>query len=88
MWGCRYFPFFSWGGHFWPGNLFSILLWGMIILAIIYLIGKLAAALRPRRNRLENDRNDSLSILKIRYARGELSQEEYFRMKEILEQPY
>ncbi|WP_394713390.1 SHOCT domain-containing protein [Desulfogranum marinum] len=36
---------------------------------------------RPNAN---PDRHDSLTILKNRFAKGEISQEEYSRMKEIL----
>ncbi|MHA1758590.1 MAG: SHOCT domain-containing protein [Promethearchaeota archaeon] len=35
---------------------------------------------------LQNNKNEALDILKARLAKGEISKEEYYKMKEILEE--
>ena len=84
MWGCNYFPYFSWAGKIFPGGIFSILLWGLIIWLLALLVMKLFGSLRSNRIGQNKDRYDSLGILKTRYARGEISDEEFVRMKNIL----
>lgn len=69
---------------FFPGGIFSILIWGLILLALIYLAVKLIRAIRENQTGKERDRNDSLEILKRRFAKGEINEDEYIRMKSIL----
>ena len=71
------------GGVF-SGGIFSLLLWGIIVFILVYLAIRLFGSLRSRQTGQDRDRHDSLDILKVRYARGELSQDDYARMKEIL----
>jgi uncharacterized membrane protein len=52
----------------------------------VYLVIKLLGAIRSGQATPHSDRNDSINILKIRYARGEIGQEDYSKMREILEQ--
>jgi putative membrane protein len=85
MWGCGNFPFVSWMSGVFPGGVFSIFLWTLIILALVFLAMKLIGPLRSHPTGYR-DRNDSFEILKMRYAKGELSLEEYTTMKGILEQ--
>ena len=84
MWGCDYFPFSSWMGGGFAGGIFSLLLWGLIIFIVVYLIIKLIGTLRDGKTIQRRDRSDSLAILKMRLAKGEISQEDYIKMKETL----
>jgi putative membrane protein len=84
MWGCNYSPYYSWIGRIFPGGLFSALIFGLIILILVLLAIKLYRSLRPSRPGQFRDQHDSLAILKDRYARGELSDEEFVKMKNIL----
>jgi putative membrane protein len=62
---------------------FGGLLGLVFFILIIYMIAKLVISLfsKPTAN---TDRQDSLTILKNRFAKGEITQEEYDRMREIL----
>jgi len=55
----------------------------LLLLLILFLVIKLVLAFLPGTN-AEVDKNDSLEILKNRFARGEISPEEYQRMRELL----
>ena len=87
MWGCDYLPFSGrWGGGFFPGSFWSLLIWGLVILLAAYLairIFKSQAYISPGSSQ---DRVDSMAILKARFARGEITQEEFIKMKQILSQ--
>ncbi|MBW2321664.1 MAG: SHOCT domain-containing protein [Deltaproteobacteria bacterium] len=73
MWGCDYIPFLGgsrWTGGFFPGGILYMMVWGLVVLLFVY------AAVRI----------DSLAILKARFAKGEISHEEFNKMKQILSQ--
>lgn len=73
MFGCNLYGFAHWGGWF----------SGVFFLAAITLIVWLL--IRVRRNRpINTDRSDSLEILKIRLAKGEISLEEFNILKKAL----
>ena len=79
MWDCG-FPLFSpWMG--------GITFWGLgAILLLAALLGFfLFGSRRANKTRIA-DREDSLGIINMRLARGELSQEDYQEIKKILEQ--
>ena len=65
----------SWGMG-WPGMIFMMLFWGLIIVALIFLIKWLIFSTRERK---ENPYGTSrpLDILKERYARGEIDKTEF-----------
>ena len=88
MWGCDYGSMSGgWWGSFLPGSLFSLLLWGLIILLIVFL-GIRIFKFQTREPRwLAQDRFDSEAILKARFAKGEISQEEFFKMRQTLARP-
>lgn len=67
----------GWGGGF--GGIFMILLWVLIIVGIIYLVKLVAGGTKT-----EKKREDALEILKKRYARGEISKEEFEEKKKDL----
>lgn len=85
MWGCDYFPGL-WMGRFFGHGIFSLLIWGLVIFLLV-IIGKRLFSHAKSQSARDRDRYDSLSILKTRYARGEVSDEEYARMKETLLRP-
>jgi putative membrane protein len=89
MWGCDYIPFLSgnsWNGGLFPGSIFYLLVWGMVILLFVYGAVRIFKAVISDKSVLNRDRIDSLAILKIRFAKGEISSEEYNKMKQILSQ--
>jgi len=59
---------------FWFGGLFMFLFWGLVIYAIIVLL----------RNNHHSKRDISLEILKERYAKGEITKEQFESMKNDL----
>ena len=86
MWRYGHFPHYSWMGSIFPGGIVSMLIWALIILAFVYLAIKLFRALTSEQIRQNRDTFDSFEILKSRYARGEISHEDYLAMKETLKQ--
>ncbi len=85
MWRCNY----SWwmdGPFFLPGWI-----WTLIFLALVgglvYFLIRLSTATKGDSARHLRDRFDSVEILKMRLAKGEISQEEYTMMKHLLEHP-
>lgn len=77
MWSCMS----NFGGHPWGlGTIIFLLLLGLMGFAII----RAVSGRKDTRNHV-NDRNDSLEILKIRLARGEISIEEFERLKSYLQ---
>jgi putative membrane protein len=61
------------------GLLFQLIFWGAIIFLIVWAVRSFT------RRRQGSNPGDPLSILKERYARGEITREEYLRMREELE---
>jgi len=88
MWGCDYSPISGgWWGNSFTGNLWSLLISALVILLVVYLA--IRAFRPPKRNARGSfrDRVDSEAILKARFARGEISREEFIKMKQTLSQP-
>ena len=76
MWNCGTLP---WSGGWMIGHS----LWGLLLVAVVGAL--LWAAFRPRRSSGSSaDRADSLEILKLRLARGEIGIEEYNTLKSML----
>ena len=88
MWGCDYGPMTGgWWAGFFPGSLLSLLMWGLVLFLIVYVVirifrSQILASQGPFR-----DRSDSEAILKTRFAKGEISREEFVKMRQILSQP-
>ncbi len=71
----------NWGEYGWGmgfGWIFMILFWVLVILGIFYIFQSVA------RGAGKPGREDPLGILKRRYAKGEISRDEFERMKEDL----
>ena len=84
MWRYGHFSHYSWMGSFFPGGIVSMLIWGLIIVALVYLAIRLFRGLTSEQTRQNRDNLDSFEILKMRYAKGEISHEDYLTMKETL----
>ena len=74
---------FSWGaGNFGIfGWLVPILFWSLIIFGSIYLGKRLI-----QNNNYQNDKDRPLEILKREYVKGEISQEEFLKRKQTLQE--
>lgn len=88
MWGCNFTSFGGgWGGGFFPGSLWTFLTWGLAIVLLAYLAARLFRSGRHDPRGASRDCGDSLAILSSRLARGEISPEEYARMRQALSIP-
>jgi putative membrane protein len=65
------------------GWVFMLLLWGFAILGVVCAIRWVLS--RGQASRLGADRTSPLDILKKRYARGEITEEEFEQVKRGLE---
>lgn len=68
---------YGWGMGF--GWLFMIIFWVLVILGVVYII-----KLVGERTRKEERGETVLDILKKRYAKGEITKEEFEKMKDDL----
>ena len=76
MWNCGTLPWFG-------GWMIGHSLWGLLL--VVGVGALLWTACKPRRSSGSSaDRADSLEILKLRLARGEISIEEYNTLKSML----
>jgi len=70
-----------WFNHGWGmgfGWVFMVLFWALVILGIIYLIQLIVKGSKGEKG------DTALDILKKRYAQGEITREEFERMREDL----
>jgi len=67
----------GWGMGF--GWIFMVIFWILLILGIIYLIKFVSGGMKK-----EEPKETALDILKKRYAAGEISKEEFGRIKDDL----
>jgi putative membrane protein len=72
-------------GHYmgWGGMGFGWIIWIIILAIIIWAVIRIANTSQNRRS--NNSGETPLDILKKRYARGEISKEQYEQMKKDLE---
>jgi len=78
----------GWGGGFGFGWIFMLLFWGLIIWAIIVLAKNLSGdstCCGNHQNSKDKHQDKAMDILKERYATGELSKEDFERMRKDLE---
>lgn len=88
QWGRGYGPWdmgpgmmWGWGG--WFGMAFMIIFWILVIVGVIYLIKWLIGNF-PKDRQTSAGKNRALEILEERYARGEISREEFNQIKKDL----
>ena len=87
MWGCDYLSFSGgWGNGIFPGRIFFMLVWLLIIALAIYVAIRMFRTRAPSTETWSQDRIDSMQILKARFANGAITQEEFTRMKQVLSQ--
>lgn len=70
-----------WGGFGWFMPFFMIIFWGLLIWGLIYLVRSSGGEVKPKMN--GND-GRALEILKERFAKGDISKEEFEEKKKIL----
>jgi len=82
MWGCNYNGV-SIGHMFFGGGILGFCLTILIIIIIAALAFKILKA--PQHRKTDNsDRLDSLMILQNRFAKGEITEQEYQKMRQVL----
>ncbi|WP_245853556.1 SHOCT domain-containing protein [Maliponia aquimaris] len=76
----------SWVGHMWGGGfgfmggLTMVIFWGAVIALIVFVVLRLRdAPTQPRETK-------ALDALQLRFAKGEIDEEEYRRLKATLEE--
>jgi putative membrane protein len=69
------------GYGFFGGGIFMLLFWVLIIIGIVYLVKHFSEG--GKGNELKSDR--AIEILKERYAKGEISKEEFEQKKKELQ---
>ena len=84
------FGHMMWGGGFgMAGGLMMLVFWGAIIALIVFAVRGFAAGSGPARGFSAGSRSggksDAAEILRERYAKGEIDEEEYERRKAKLE---
>jgi uncharacterized membrane protein len=68
------------------GLIFMILFWVGLIVLSIWLVGLLFPSTKNQNNATDNGRPVSAQeILKTRYVRGEITQEQYYEMLQTLQ---
>ena len=86
MWNCGNWAIglpFGFGKYFIGLGPFGGILALLLLFVILYFIIRLVMSFMPKPN-ADVDKTDSLEILKKRFAKGEISPEEYQRMRELL----
>lgn len=83
MWGQHMYGL-GWGGWL-LGGLMMLLFWGGIIALIFFAIRAFSGSGSRAASKQTNSGESALDILKKRYARGELSKEEYETIRDDLE---
>ncbi|UUV20022.1 SHOCT domain-containing protein (plasmid) [Fusobacteria bacterium ZRK30] len=64
---------------FWGGGIFMFIFWILIIILIASILKD--SFMGNRRNFRQNESETPMGILKIRYAKGEITKEQYQEMK-------
>lgn len=83
MWNCNWGQPFTHGGWFMGHGPFGPLLGILLVALFVYLV-VLAIRAVTTGKKTNRDAGDSLEIIKTKYASGEITEEEYRRMKEVL----
>jgi len=70
---------YGWGMGFGFGWIVMIIFWALLILGIVYLVKMIAGS-----SKKEDKQDTAIDILKMRYAKGEISKEEFEKIKDDL----
>jgi putative membrane protein len=70
---------YGWGMGFGFGAIAMIIFWVLLILGIVYLVKMVAGS-----SKKEGKQETAIDILKMRYAKGEISKEEFEKIKDDL----
>lgn len=75
-----------WWHHYWwfPSPWWSLIIWITGIAIIVAIIWIVARAIRDFFGRYDKNHSEAERILDERFARGEITEEEYLRMKKLL----
>jgi putative membrane protein len=84
MLGCNYYGNIPFIGFLVSRGIFSLIFWSLIVFTIIFFIKTVSRKNEQPKESITTDRNDSLEILKMRYAKGEINNEEFNKMKHVL----
>lgn len=68
-------------GMGWFGMIFMFVFWGLIIVGIVFLVKWVMQTAGNRSGSLATTNSKSMDILKERYARGEITHDEFVSMK-------
>ncbi|KAA0256886.1 SHOCT domain-containing protein [Deferribacter autotrophicus] len=66
-------------------GIFNMIIWLVILIAIIYALIYLIKGFTSHSNIKESSSHEALKILNQRYAKGEITKEEYIDMKRDIE---
>lgn len=72
----------GWGGWMW-GGLMMLLFWGGLVALVVFLVR--GSGSRPSEREERRRQPDAREILSERFARGEISEEEFEQRKRVLE---
>ena len=79
------YQFQNWMNGNFPLAIFAVILWGgMILFGLGYLLLRFFRVLKSRLTEQNRERYDYSEILRTRYTKGEISDEEFVRMKNVL----
>lgn len=73
----------NWSGPWW-GWLMMLIFWGLLLAGLVGLVRLLWPPSRAGGAGAEPHRDEAIEALRQRYARGEISREEFIRMEEDL----
>jgi len=84
MLGCFNFSGVPWLNNIFHGGLFNMIIWGLFFFIVVYFTIRAVSAMKTKPDYSDRDRHDSLEILKIRFAKGEVNKDEFRKMKDVL----
>lgn len=88
---CYYGPYMSCGaagwGWGWGWSLMPMLFWLVIVVLFIAFVLRLSRRMPMGPTGWHRQGEDPLGIIKIRYARGEITKEQYDELKKHLQEP-
>ena len=84
MMGCNYSTNMPLIGFLFSGGILPLIFLSLIIFTIIFLIRTISRNNNRQHNSIASDRSDSLEILKVRYAKGEIDSEKFNKMRQVL----